>query len=66
MSERLHPQSWRELRRLVLLHGADAIIRAVIQLRDEPVHANRPKPSEIDDGMGGIYRPGVILALDDK
>lgn len=36
MSERLHPQSWRELRKLVQLHGADAIVRAIRDIADQP------------------------------
>jgi hypothetical protein len=33
--ERLHPQSWKELRQLVKLHGAQAIIRAVRHIAAE-------------------------------
>ena len=32
--ERLHPQSWWQLRQLVLLHGAKAIRRAVQAIED--------------------------------
>jgi hypothetical protein len=33
--ERLHPQSWRELRQLVVLHGAKAVMRAVQHIEEE-------------------------------
>jgi hypothetical protein len=33
--ERLHPQSWRELRQLVLLHGVKAIQRALQHIEEE-------------------------------
>lgn len=33
--ERLHPQSWRELRQLVRLHGARALVRAIAKLERE-------------------------------
>jgi len=32
--ERLHPQSWQELRQLVKLHGAQALIRAIQHIED--------------------------------
>ena len=35
-----------------------------IAARDDYLRKQR-KPTEIDDGMGGRYRPGVIIALDD-
>lgn len=31
----LHPQSWRELRQLVKLHGAKALIRAIQHLTEQ-------------------------------
>lgn len=34
---RLHPQSYKELRQLVLLHGAENIIQAVRKINDELV-----------------------------
>jgi hypothetical protein len=33
--ERLHPQSWRELRQLVKLHGGKALLRAIRQLEEQ-------------------------------
>jgi len=33
--ERLHPQSWRELRQLVKLHGSKALLRAIQQLEEQ-------------------------------
>ena len=33
--ERLHPESWRELRQLVLLHGIKAIQRAIQHIESE-------------------------------
>lgn len=40
---RLHPESWRELRMLVHLHGADAIIRAVEHIKRESRGAHKEK-----------------------
>jgi len=33
--ERLHPESWRELRQLYKLHGGPALLRALNQIIDE-------------------------------
>jgi hypothetical protein len=33
--ERLHSQSWRELRQLIKLHGAKALIRAIQYIETE-------------------------------
>ena len=33
--ERLHPQSWRELRQLVKLHGAKALVRAIQHIEEQ-------------------------------
>ena len=33
--ERLHPQSWRELRQLLKLHGGRALRRAIQYLEEE-------------------------------
>lgn len=36
MAERLHPQSYAELRRLVQLHGAERVIAAAEEIAREP------------------------------
>ena len=36
--QRLHPQSWRDLRQLVKLHGARAIMRAVQYIEHDMEH----------------------------
>jgi hypothetical protein len=33
--ERLHPQSWKELRQLVKLHGSKALINAIILIEEQ-------------------------------
>lgn len=39
--------------------NAEACAEVKRIMRGDPL----PQPTEIDDGMGGTYRPGVILAV---
>lgn len=42
-SERLHPESWRELRQLYKLHGGPALLRALNQIIDEELTTHLEK-----------------------
>lgn len=42
----------------------DAAIKELHQWAEGQRFA-RKRPAEIDDGMGGIYRPGVVLSVDE-
>jgi hypothetical protein len=35
MTQRLHPESWKELRQLVQLHGKQAILNAITQIENQ-------------------------------
>lgn len=59
MTERLHPQSWRELRQLVKLHGAPAIMRAVAEIAGEPERCPKCGSTNMHKGMCGACAEGT-------